>query len=320
MTVTFAYNETSWDAGPIPGGMADRMVRPILDHLPAHDVDIARYPKPGSVNAYLSMPGIYGDRFLRGGVLLSHGIADKNIRIGRKVADFDYVIVPGPAHADRLKRTGCPPHMIVELGYPKLDPLYRSSIAYPKADVRVRVVYAPTHGGGGEAHHMNDKSSPGTRPARCTSWWDRDRILDLLPDDRFDVVVAPHPRHRPDRRATFTEYIGADVVVADGGSTIYEAWALGIPVVFPAWLTAAANMSRGGLEGAIYAGRLGRHAQWPEALAEQVERAAVEGMSERDVDFIDRVLPPEYRGKAGQLHAEFLADLDRKAASCSARP
>ncbi len=311
MTIRFAHNATSWgDGAPIPGGLNDRIVAPIAAHLT--DVEHDRYPRPGAVNAYTSMSSVYGDRFVDGGVLISHGIADKNIRIGRKLTRFAYVTVPGPAYADRLISTGVPADMIAELGYPKLDPLFRSQVHTRVPDGRVRVVYAPTHGGGGETH-MGDTESRGTRSSRCTTWWARDKVLDLLDAERFDVVLAPHPRHRPDRQATFGEYIGADVVIADGGSTIYEAWALGIPVVFPAWLSGQANRSRGGFEGLIYSNRYGFHADKPAQLPQLVGRAAAEGMGRPETDFIDTIFPPSYRGKSGQMHAEFLTDLDKGA-------
>jgi len=35
---------------------------------------------------------------------------------------------------------------------------------------------------------------------------------------------------------TMQPLVDADVVIADAGSTIYEAWALGKPVIFPDWL------------------------------------------------------------------------------------
>lgn len=308
--IRFCYNETSWaDGRPIYGGMADRMVSPILDHLDDYEID--RYPERGATNAYLSTPGVYGKSFVPGGVLISHGIADKNIRRGYRLEQFSHVVVPGPAFADRLLSTGVPARQIVELGYPKLDPLFRSQVNPRQHDGRVRVVYAPTHGGGGELAHMNDTEPTGRKSSRCTTWWERDKVLGLLDRERFDVVLAPHPRHRPDRQATFAEYIGADVVIADGGSTIYEGWALGIPVVLPAWLAAAGNQSRGGFEGYIYYNRIGYHAQRPAQLAPLVLQAATEGMRQPETAFIDGILPPAYRGKSGQLHAEFLTDLDR---------
>src|SRR5690606_8972077 len=105
-------------------------------------------------------------------------------------------------------------------------------------DDRIRVLYAPTHGGGGEMSHWDD-TEPTTRAATRTSWWHKDTILNHLDPDVFDVVACPHPRYRPDHKATLREYIGADAVIADGGSTMWEAMILGIPLVAPSWITKA---------------------------------------------------------------------------------
>lgn len=308
--IRFCYNIISWDDGPVPGGMADRMVGPIFPHLPTYEVD--RWPQRGRLNAYLSMPSVYEDRFIPGGVLVSHGIADKGIRVGAKLRDsFAYVTVPGPAYAERALETGYPASRIVELGYPKLDPIFQGLVEPLPRDDRIRVVYAPTHGGGGERLHLNDTAPPAITAARRTSYWFRDEVTKQLDPEVFDVVLALHPRHRPDRQATLAEYVGADVVIADGGSTIYEAWALGIPVVFPSWLTRGGHsLGKRTTEAKIYRQRIGRHADAPGQLAKLVRQAAEEGMQSGETALIDYVFPPAYRGVSGKLHAEFLMSLD----------
>src|SRR5690606_25390294 len=131
-------------------------------------------------------------------------------------------------------------------------------------DGRIRVVWAPTHGGGGEP--LRPAQAPSDAPTSpCSTWGRRDEVLGALPESEFDVIEAPHPRHRQDGKSTLAEYVDADVVIADGGSTIYEAWALDLPVVFCDWLTAAGNINRflragGSLEAQIYRERIGRHA------------------------------------------------------------
>ena len=310
--IRFAYNIISWDEEtnrPVLGGMADRMVSPIFPHLPEYEVD--RWPAEGRLNAYLSMPGIYGDRFVKGGVLVSHGIADKGIRLAQNLKDsFSYVTVPGPLHAKRLAGSGYPAGKIVEVGYPKLDPIFQGKVEPPPRDDRIRVVYAPTHGGGGEHKHLRDTRPPRINAAKRTSYWTKDEVLRRLDPDEFDVVVALHPRHRPDRQATLQEYVGADVVIADGGSTIFEAWALGIPVVFPSWITAAGHRGSGTIEAAIYAKKIGSHCWRAYDLPRLVKIAARDGMRDEEVWVIEKILPTEYRGVSGRLHAEFLLSLD----------
>ncbi|WP_182666515.1 hypothetical protein, partial [Streptomyces calidiresistens] len=120
------------------------------------------------------------------------------------------------------------------------------------------------------------------------------------------------PRHAPGRRATLTQYAGAHVVIADGGSTIYEAMALGLPVVLPAWLTAARNLARAGgtlLEATVYRERLGVHVDAPSALEDACITAHETGLEERERAFIEDVLPTFYRGASGAGFAKFLLTL-----------
>lgn len=285
------------------------MTASIREHLTEYTID--RWPALGAVNAYLAMPVVYDAKFLTGGVLISHGIADKGIRSGPNIGNsFDYVTVPGPAHADRLHASGYPLERIVIAGYPKLDQLFNDRTVRARHNDRIRVLYAPTHGGGGE--RQKTRPTPPAMPsARCTTWWRRDEILDQLDPAEFDVTVALHPRHRENWQATHDEYTTADVVIADGGSTIYEAWSLGLPVVFCDWISATANIDRGGLEGQIYREQLGHHAITPDQLPAMIYAAAGDGLGPAEQAFIDRVLPPDLRGCSGQLHAELLTSLER---------
>lgn len=314
--IVFCSNSTGWDdqAGAlVPGGMIDAYIAPILAHMPDGSYVIERQPRRDAVNVYLATRGRYlqGRREIgRIGVMISHGIADKSYRQGLKANTYHWLTSPGPAYTQRFTTGGFPGSRIRELGYPKLDPLFQGLIEAPVRDGRIRVVWAPTHGGGGERYVNGNRQAPG---AGATSWWHRDKVLSLLDPQQFDVVEAPHPRHRPDRRATLTEYAGADVVIADGGSTIYEAWALGLPVVFPTWLTGQRNREREGgatLEAHIYRQRLGLHADAPGDLPGLLEKGAADGIDADAAAFIDTILPTATRGHGGRLHAEFLLSLD----------
>lgn len=316
--IRFAANATSWDTDldrMIPGGMGDRMIAPILHYLDPDAYTVGRMPEKGAVNAYLTTPSVYQGGFIGGenAVLTSHGIADKNIRSNpRRVQHFRWVIVPGPKHTERLMSSGVQRRQIVELGYPKLDWLFtRPRIPRPPGG-KVRVLYAPTHGGGGETKHMHDTAPSGSVASRSTSWWHRDQVIAAL-RDRVDLTVCPHPRHRDDRQATYNEYLAADVVIADGGSTMWEAWALGIPVVFPTWISGGGNTARRtSLEAFVYRRRIGKHADFPEQLADLCEMAAGSGIGTQASKLIESVFPAALRGSSGRAHAEFLFELNRK--------
>lgn len=319
--IVLCANSTSWDDQRdelIPGGQGDRYLRPILAALPEGRAVVARQPRPGRshVNVYMNHRVIYDRQAGRGerySVLISHGIASKTYRNGARAKGFRYVVVPGPALFAEVVGSGIPPSRVRQLGYPKLDPIHNGQVTspWPERDGRVRVLWAPTHGGGSERYPDGNRDAPG---ARATSWWHREELLGLTDPQRHLVLEAPHPRHSPGRQATLAQYVGADVVIADGGSTMYEAWCLGLPVVLPTWLTADRCLERAGgatLEGRVYRDRIGWHADRPDQLAELVDAAAAVGITSDEVAFAEEVLPAAFRGHGGRLHAAFLLNLDR---------
>lgn len=316
--VRFCLNPVSLDrkGRAISEGQAARLIAPILPHLEAAGVEysIGAQPINGAVNCYYSHRDYYTKVARETAVFISHGIADKNWR-NTTGTFYRANFVSGPSWTRRLLDHQAPAHAIFEVGYPKLDPLFQARSDRPE-NKRPVVVWAPTHGGGGVKYWdlaPIPENQPDTPNAWRSSWWHRDEVLELLAE--FDVIEAPHPRHRADRKATFEEYVGADVVVADGGSTIYEAWALGIPVVFPSWLTMLGNTTVaaiGSMEETIYRNRIGRHALLPEMLAPLVRDAVDVGITVAEHDFIEPILPAAYRGEGGRMHAETLIDLANK--------
>lgn len=308
---TFCWNRSSWDEvadAPIEGSIAHRTTQPIIDSLPADEVEVRREPRTGfdedgmpRVNLYSNGRTTYSVTPEPGhevSVLLSHGMADKGIRAACE-GKFDYIILPGPLYGEQDEKH---PH----LGYPKLDPIFRGEVAPLPRDERIRVLYAPTHGGGGEMHHYNDTSPPGIRAAGRTSWWKRDGVLSAFDPDVFDVVPCPHPRYREDRSVTFAEFVGADVVVADGGSTLWEAVALGIPVVTPAFAMDLSAFDSGTLEGRAHREGWFRSGDSPYRLARMVQHAARYGPLSAESRVRDGILPEPLRGFSGEAHAYWL--------------
>lgn len=297
--IHFVYNPVSWSAGrQVDGGMADALVQPILAHLPPGSATIGNLPKPGAVNVFYQWHGPTGTPIPGEGssVFISHGIADKNWRDEPKVRAFDLVVVSGPAWVRKLVAQGMDPHRILELGYPKLDPIFAGDVV-PTEHRRPTIVWAPTHGG-----------------RRSVSTWPQCQELARKLLSEWDVQIAPHPRHRPDGRSTVQELADADVVIADGGSTIYEAWALGKPVVFCDWLTRrgvllAAHPLWGSFESQVYSAEIGYHADRPDQLASQVRRALAKGIDDRAREFIEGIFPARLRGCSGSAHATALMEI-----------
>lgn len=314
--IHFCLNDTSTDpdGSLVIGGQLDRYMRPIwqaLDEAGA-EYTIGRQPRPGAVGVYPNHRDLYkaGSWYREhASVQISHGCADKAYRLAGNASTFTCMTAPGPTLAESIIRSGVSPSRVRIAGLPKLDPIHRGQVAspWPERDGRTRVLWAPTHGGGGERHPSRQAAG-----SAATTWWHRDQLLKLLDPDRFLVVEAPHPRHSPRRQATLGQYVGADVVVADGGSTMYEAWCVGLPVVFADWLTAARNLSRAGgelLEARVYREQFGWHAHRPGEFASLIEAAAAGGITEPEYRFSLEVLPAELRGRGGELHAQLLMEL-----------
>lgn len=323
--IRFCFNPVSLDAKglPLPEGQAARLADPVVPWLTewGDDWSIGAQPQEGAVNVYYAHRSAYRKVRREIGVFVSHGIADKGWR-NATAPYYRATFVSGPRWTARLLDHNAPPHVIFEVGYAKLDPLFQArqerEIMRLKTGTHptpITVLWAPTHGGGGESSYFLDPTpdnEPSTFNSKRSSWWHRDEILAALDQPGLRVVECPHPRHRRDGRATFEELATADVVVADGGSTIYEAWALGIPVVFPTWLTYFGNTegnSVGTLEADIYRRAIGRHAADDQMLPALVREAALMGITDPERAFVEPILPSAYRGISGLLHAETLHDL-----------
>lgn len=85
---------------------------------------------------------------------------------------------------------------------------------------------------------------------------------------RYIFRVSLHPRNRSDRKPTGSQLVWSDVVISDFGTMVYEAWALGKPVIFPRWamdVDTLINRNPLSAESFIYRNRIGLH---PESLAE----------------------------------------------------
>jgi hypothetical protein len=240
-TIRFCFNFVSWDPdpqAPVPGGMASLLVAPILEHLES-PYELANCPAKGRVNVYYSHRSQYPDapRDIRDhevGVFISHGIADKGWR-DRVGNAYEHVFVSGPGWSRKMAENHCPIRRIVEAGYTKLDPIFQGRVDAPERDDRIRVVWAPTHGGGGMDFAFSKVPPPSRAYRDRTTWWDREHQIYNIP--------------------------------------------------------------------------IGRHASTPDALADVVREAAVYGISAGETEFIEPILPADYRGISGRLHAEALDEI-----------
>ncbi len=231
---------------------------------------------------------------------MSHGVADKNYlwsidgQGARLANQREHLLVPGPWLRDRLLGSGAiklTPDQIHVVGWPRLDALVDQ---VPKPGRRLfgepkpRVLWAPTH----------NKRKRGETGRSTSSFPAFENYLRAL--SRFAWVdVSVHPRNRTDHTPTGASMPRSDIVIADFGTTVYEAWALGKPVIFPRWLLAdrITEFMPSSAESYIFAQRIGYH---PESFDELVDILRAGPVITPDVDaFMESYLPSQYLGRSG---------------------
>jgi hypothetical protein len=241
-------------------------------------------------------------------VVMSHGVADKNYfwspdGQGQRLANQrEALLVPGDWLKRRLvksKAITLPPDRIHVVGWPRLDLLIpQVPVARRRRDGKPRVLWAPTH----------NKRKRGDTARSTSSFPEFENYLRTL--SRFAWIdVSVHPRNRADRRPTGASMPRSDVVVADFGTTVYEAWALGKPVIFPRWLLAdrITEYMKSSAESYIFRHRIGYH---PDSFDELVDILQAGPVITEDVRaFMDDYLAPQYFGTSSARVAQVLQDL-----------
>lgn len=231
-------------------------------------------------------------------VYLGHSVADRNYlwtrdeRGRRLVNSFQAVLVPGRWMKNRLLQSPSirlKPDQVVCVGSPRIDLLRARAAGYKReaGDGKLRVLWAPTHG---KRNGSSVSSYPEFQPH-----------LAALAGE-FDVATLLHPRQRASKAAVVDELLRADVVISDTSSVIYEAWALGKPVIFPSWLTFDRVLERypKSAEAHIYATGIGYHPGSFEELRDILRSGPSIG---NDVHrFMDEYLD-NYRGGSGSASA-----------------
>lgn len=196
-------------------------------------------------------------------VFLAHSMADRNYVFSKSedgplLARFHAVLVPGEWSRKAIlsrPELGFSPHRVVAVGHPRVDLLRRMQARTeahqaPSADGRLRILWAPAHDRHGGSKGFVVSSYPGF-----------EAHLDDL-QARHDMVVCLHPRNRgEDKYALTRPLIDCDVVITDASSVMFEAWALGKPVIFPRWLLGDGVIQRfpGAAEAHVHEHRIGLH-------------------------------------------------------------
>lgn len=244
--------------------------------------------------------------------VMSHGVADKNYFTDVRDAE-------GRLYANRLRGLFVPgawmkrkllahpelnfrPDQIHTVGWPRLDILREAPHRAPGGS-RPRILWAPTHD---YAKRGEEKLSTSTFPAFATHLPELTKF--------FDVSVSVHPRNRPSKKPTLQSLIDADWVVSDFGTMVYEAWALGKPVIFPRWILGdrIQRYLPGSAEAHIFEQRIGYH---PESIEELIDIVAREPVISPDVHaFMNDYVENYASGSSGARVAALLTELALKAA------
>lgn len=231
------------------------------------------------------------------GIFMSHGIADKNWRNFESVLSYDYVCVSSEAWKQKMISQGIPEKRLLICGYSKLDSMFPFQ-KEPKEDDEIVVLYAPTH-------NMGEPSS------NSVSCYPRlNALIGNHPSD-IRIIHSVHPANKENYIPTTDLYKYADVVISDCSSTLYEAMALDIPVVFPDWLVRDMILRcfPNSFEDVIYKKGIGYHANNIEELWYLIRKAKKEGLSDKTKIFIDSIIPPHLRGNSGKTTADILIEL-----------
>lgn len=236
-------------------------------------------------------------------VILAHGIADKRYFFTQDSTtslplanEYDYLLVPGSWHVNRLiegmyRRN---PHyqitvkqsQIKKVGWLRLDPLIaEAQVPDREPHHRLRVLWAPTHN---VKPRSNEKSVDEIAPSSLPGF--KPHVKQMA--DRYIFRVSLHPRNRSDRTPTGNQLVWSDVVISDFGTMVYEAWALGKPVIFPRWaIDVETLITRNPLsaESYIYRNRIGLHPESYEEMQEMLDTIQSHLIGNRITRFIKRI-------------------------------
>jgi hypothetical protein len=204
-------------------------------------------------------------------VVMSHGLADKNYLWVKHELTGDYfinhfkvVLVPGLWMKNRIMKSKVikiNPDYIIPVGWPRIDVLRNLQKKYVKESPnnKITLLWAPTH----------DYKKKGKEKKSLSSYPDFENYAKDL-KNKYNVLYSPHPRNRKNKEPTMDKILRADIVISDFGTMVYEAWALGKPVIFPRWILGDRIIEylRGSAEAYIFKNRIGYH---PESYKEMLE-------------------------------------------------
>ncbi len=280
---------------PAPGSSYGNIIRSIIDPITIHlsEYKISQKSLPDAVNVHFFIEKTYYQMVNFGpgvNIYIDHGIGDKNYykNLLNFIQKYDVICVSGPRWAQKMLHLGVPNEKLVTIGYAKLDPIFNGQIKKKTSEKKL-VLWAPSH-------------------SNChSSYPDFEHWIDKFPKD-LEVITSVHPYNKENKLPVLKELVDADVIISDVSSIVYEAWAVGKPVVFPDWLIKEKILQfyKGSFEEKIFSENIGFHADDFNQLIDQVYYAIHHGIDKNAKDFIEGILPADYRGESGKIAAKYL--------------
>ena len=234
-------------------------------------------------------------------VLLPHGLGDKAWRHKRENC-FDYVLASSELWKSKLIERGIEKEKIFIGGYPKIDLFFDDEIKDQiKKNDKLTILWCPTHN-----TNLEIKYGVSSNPLFK-------EYVNQIPDE-FNFIKHLHPFNDANHETTVVDLLNTDIVITDFSSMIYEAWILDKPVIFPDWIVKNSIMKFSGTFCSyIYEEQIGYHANSIQEVIDYIDIISIcEGLDERTREFINKILPVEFRGNSGKMVADFLMELDGK--------
>jgi len=258
---------------------------------------------------YVSLqPNVPGD------VLLGFDLADRrhyfqtDAQGERQINKFEKIIVPGRWTHQQLtdpQRLGVDPARLMIAGAPRIDYLRaRQSQHTSHTNLRPKVLFAPLH------ENWRDKAGQTLSIAQDFAHYAQ-RLEDIC-----DVTTLSDPRNTGRKVAMTDALLAADIVITDYTSVMYEAWALGKPVIFPRWLTGDRVIEKANwiAEAHVYAKRIGHHPGNFEELRRLIAQGQTlplgNGVETFMVDYLDNFDGTISAGQRVAQALEFLSNPD----------
>ncbi len=245
-------------------------------------------------------------------VLMSHGVADKNYLWVKNMCENTYyvnnfktVLVPGQWMKKRMLKSDkikLGPDQIIPVGWPRLDILrdLQKKVVKKLSNNKKTLLWAPTHDG--------KKRGP---DEKSTSSYPDFEVYAKMLEKKYNMLYSLHPRNRRNKTPTMDNLLNADIVISDFGTMVYEAWALGKPVIFPRWILGDRIIEylNGSAEAYIFKNRIGYHPDSYEEMIEIINSGPI--IDQKVHDFMDEYLDNYRCGNSAKKIADTLMRLSK---------